>query len=104
MRLAQIIDVDMEKERARIERCWEGEAFKDELLKLCDLFEQGHFTDCIALIQSWGYDEERECDKAEYVGSAFYDVLKPYMYGYKFIKMEGTTFQPVQELDLNKLK
>lgn len=71
------IDIDMEKERARVERVFEGRQ-KDALIQLYNLFEAGKWQECLDLVNDekvFGYDEKGEYPEVEHIGLAISDVL-----------------------------
>jgi len=70
----EIKTFDVEKERNRINQCFEGE-IRLKLLKILDLFCEEKFQECLDLINSLEYSKKEECDEKEFVGMFISDSL-----------------------------
>jgi len=70
----EIKSFDVEKERNRINQCFEGE-IRLKLLKILDLFFEEKFQESLDIINSLEYLEEEERDEKEFVGMFISDTL-----------------------------
>lgn len=70
----EIKEFSVDKERARINKCFKG-ALKKKLHKIVDLFLEGKAQECLDVINSLGYDEEDECSEKEYISEFISDAM-----------------------------
>lgn len=81
MKIFQLIEIDMEAERARVERCKLTKRQKAALFKLYDLFEAGEWQACLNLVNDknvfWtSRRNPKEYPEVEHIGIAVSDVLR----------------------------
>lgn len=77
MKIFKLIEVDLGKERQRINKVFTGRQ-KKVLLELTDLFEAGEWQKCLDFVnnkKNFGYDKEKECDEKEYIRMEIADIL-----------------------------
>lgn len=75
-----VFEVDVDKDRNRINRLFKGDQ-KKRLLKLCDLFEDGKLSECAEFIETWGRCPELECPEIEFIDMVMYDIIVTATYG-----------------------
>ena len=63
----EYVDVDMVKERERIDRLDFTDRQKKNLHKLCDLVEEGKLGEAARFVRTWGRCEISECPEAEFI-------------------------------------
>lgn len=73
-KFTEVKEFDVDKERKRINNCFEGE-LKEKLNKIVDLFCEEKFQECLNVINSLGYDDKKECDEREYIGIFIIDSI-----------------------------
>ncbi len=80
MKLFKLIEIDLEKERARINTPRRFNARQRRaLLKLCDLFEAGKWKECLKHVTSkkaFPYNSKQEYEETEHIGMEIGDVLQ----------------------------
>ena len=77
MTIFKRIDIDMEAERARVNKVFKGRQRK-ALLKLYDAFEAGDFQKCLDLVndkKEFPYNEKGEYPEVEHIGTEVHRVL-----------------------------
>lgn len=83
MTLFKRIEIDLVKERARINKCGYNKRQKETLLKLVSLFELGEFQKCLDLVNdktAFPYNEKGEYPEAEHIGIEIGDLLHSMAY------------------------
>lgn len=70
----EIKEFDVDKERARIDKCFKGQ-LKKKLHKIVDLFLDGKAQECLDVINSLGRDEELECSEKEFISEFISDAM-----------------------------
>ena len=64
----QVIEIDLDTERKRLNECFTGAKLKRHL-KILDCFEKGEWEECNDLYDKLPYDEKGEYPEQENVGS-----------------------------------
>jgi len=64
----QVIEIDLDSERKRLNECFTGAKLKRHL-KILDCFEKGEWEKCNDLYDKLPYDEKEEYSEQENVGS-----------------------------------
>lgn len=72
IQLIKYLDIDIDKIKKRIERCYEKK-LKNRLLEIIDEFEKRDFKKALDLINALPYHEEEECSEKEFVPEEIYD-------------------------------
>lgn len=67
-RIEEVYEFDLEKERKRVNKCFEGEQLQRQLDILDAMFVEENFEKVKELYHNLPYDEEEECAEQEYVG------------------------------------
>lgn len=93
IQLLKTIEIDIDKERKRIYKCFDEEdekEVKERQLKILEEFEAGHFQKALDLINTLPYNKKDECPEQEYMGMAiidFYNDVRDYtIVGYDYEK------------------
>jgi hypothetical protein len=68
-------DIDFDKERKRVNKCFKGKE-KARQLNLINLFEKNKFEEWKKAYNSLPYSESDECPEQEYVGMIFHDIIR----------------------------
>ncbi len=83
MKLFKLIEIDLVKERKRINRPIFNERQRKVLLTLIGLFEAGEFQKCLDLVndkKAFSYNEKEEYDEKEHIGIEIGHILRGISY------------------------
>ncbi|MCK9434789.1 MAG: hypothetical protein M0R32_08250 [Candidatus Cloacimonetes bacterium] len=71
IKVSTIYEIDIEKERKRLNKCFKGKQLKRHLA-LLNLFEEGKFKDWLDVYEKLPYDNKEGCTEREFVGEEIY--------------------------------
>lgn len=94
--ITQFVRFDVEKEKKRLNSCFEGEQLHRQL-HIFQLFLDGDHDECYKAMLALPYDEERECPEIEYVCPFIFDVVKSYMEHNKKLIIERVPDEYIQQ-------
>lgn len=83
MTIFKRIDIDLKKERARINKVKYTKRQKKVLLQLVDLFESGEWQKCLDFVndkKNFPYNEKGEYPEVEHIGIEIGDILQEVAY------------------------
>ena len=73
--ITQFVRFDVDKERRRLNSCFE-DAILHRQLHILELFLDGRYDECYKCIALLPYDDEKECDEAEYVCPFIFETIR----------------------------
>jgi hypothetical protein len=73
--ITQFVNFDVEKERARLNSCFEDDVLHRQL-HIFQLFLDGNYEECYKCIALLPYNEENECDETEYVCPFIFECIR----------------------------
>ena len=76
--ITQFIKFDVDQEKARLIKNFTGEVLTRQE-QILQLFLDGKYQECYQCIARLPYDEEKECDEAEYVHPFVFDNVRGVM-------------------------
>ena len=76
--ITQFINFDVDKERERINKLFDDLTLSRQA-HILQLFLDGNYKECYESIATLPYDEEKECDEAEYVHPFIFDNVRAMM-------------------------
>jgi hypothetical protein len=75
--ITQFVKFDVEKERERLNSCFEDDILHRQL-HIFQLFLDGNYEECYKCIALLPYDEDNECDEAEYVCPFIFETVRSF--------------------------
>jgi len=90
-KIFKLIEIDLKKERDRIDKCNFTSKQRRVLHKLVNLFEAGKWQECLDWVndeKNFGTDKRLECSELEFIGIEIADVLAELSYHNFYTKEE----------------
>lgn len=96
--ITQFVKFDVDKERKRINESFDDDLIRSRQEHILKLFLDGNYKECYQAIATLPYDEENECDEAEYVHPFIFDNVRAVM-EYPNIRIEPINEQSTKAED-----